>query len=76
MRLKTKHLLTVSLLFCVLFLTFNSFLLSSFAFEADKTGTVYNIVDGDTIDVSSVGRIRLADIDTPECLTMRNNDIV
>jgi len=37
-----------------------------FSWEIDETGTVYNIVDGDTVDVTSVGRIRLADIDCPE----------
>ncbi len=36
------------------------------AFEIDATGNVYHVVDGDTIDVASFGRIRLADIDTPE----------
>ncbi len=36
------------------------------AFENDATGNVYHVVDGDTIDVASFGRIRLADIDTPE----------
>ena len=66
MKFKNKRLLTAFLLTCVVFLTFNSLILTSFAFEVDRTGTVSNIVDGDTIDVSSVGRIRLADIDTPE----------
>ena len=66
MKFKNRYLLTTFLLICVLFLTFNSLFLNSFAFEVDRTGTVYNIVDGDTIDVSSVGRIRLADINTPE----------
>jgi hypothetical protein len=32
----------------------------------DDSGTVTYIVDGDTVDVSSVGRIRLADIDAPD----------
>lgn len=36
------------------------------AFEVDATGEVYRVVDGDTIDVASLGRVRLADIDTPE----------
>jgi len=64
--LKNKQVLTVFLLFGLSFLTFNSLLLKSVAFEVDETGTAYYIVDGDTLDVSSVGRIRLADIDTPE----------
>jgi len=66
MKLKFKYLQIAFLLTCIIFLTFNSLLVKSFAFEVDRTGNVYYIVDGDTIDVSSVGRIRLADIDTPE----------
>ncbi|MBY8988575.1 MAG: thermonuclease family protein, partial [Candidatus Lokiarchaeota archaeon] len=66
MKLKNRHLQIAFLLACIIFLTSNSLLLNSFAFEVDRTGTVYNIVDGDTIDVYSIGRIRLADIDTPE----------
>ena len=66
MKLKNRNLQIAFLLACIVFLTFNSLLIKSFAFEVDRTGNVYNIVDGDTIDVSSVGRIRLADIDTPE----------
>ncbi|MHA1143902.1 MAG: thermonuclease family protein [Candidatus Helarchaeota archaeon] len=34
--------------------------------EKDASGMVTYIVDGDTLDVSGLGRIRLADIDTPE----------
>ncbi|MFW9929910.1 MAG: thermonuclease family protein [Candidatus Thorarchaeota archaeon] len=34
--------------------------------EVDGSGTATYIVDGDTLDVSSVGRIRIADIDCPE----------
>ena len=66
MKLKNKYLQIAFLLTCIIFLTLNSLVLKSYAFEVDKTGNVYNIVDGDTIDVSTVGRIRLADIDTPE----------
>ncbi len=36
------------------------------AFEVDASGQVTRVVDGDTIDVSGVGRVRLADIDAPE----------
>ncbi|TFG09768.1 MAG: hypothetical protein EU535_08790 [Promethearchaeota archaeon] len=35
-------------------------------YEVDGSGEVTYVVDGDTLDVNSVGRIRLADIDTPE----------
>lgn len=31
-----------------------------------QTGTVTNVVDGDTVDVEGVGRIRVIGIDTPE----------
>jgi micrococcal nuclease len=65
-KFKNRHTITAFLLTGTFFLTLNSFLLNSLAFEVDRTGTVNNIVDGDTIDVTSVGRIRLADIDTPE----------
>ena len=34
--------------------------------EIDAQGYVTKVIDGDTIDVSNFGRIRLADIDTPE----------
>ncbi len=33
---------------------------------AAETGTVTNVVDGDTVDVEGVGRIRVIGIDTPE----------
>lgn len=38
---------------------------SKFA-EVDTVATVYKVVDGDTFDAFPVGRIRLADINTPE----------
>jgi endonuclease YncB( thermonuclease family) len=34
--------------------------------DAAETGTVTNVVDGDTVDVEGVGRIRVIGIDTPE----------
>lgn len=34
--------------------------------EIDATGTVDHVVDGDTLDVATVGRVRLADINAPE----------
>ncbi len=34
--------------------------------EPEAIGIVTYVVDGDTIDVEQVGRVRLADIDTPE----------
>ncbi|KKM13618.1 hypothetical protein LCGC14_1714450, partial [marine sediment metagenome] len=47
-------------------ISLNFFIIQGYAWEIDSTGTAYYIVDGDTLDVTSVGRIRLADIDTPE----------
>ncbi len=32
----------------------------------DMMGTVGRVIDGDTLDLVSIGRVRLADIDTPE----------
>ena len=34
--------------------------------DETQTGTVTNVVDGDTVDVEGVGRIRVIGIDTPE----------
>ena len=34
--------------------------------EVDKTSTVTNIIDGDTFDIATGERIRLADVDAPE----------
>jgi len=46
------------------------FLLNTFIFyvngEVDKTSTVTRVIDGDTFDISSGERIRLADVDAPE----------
>ncbi len=58
------NLVVLSISFIIISLNF--FTIPVYSWEIDKTGTVYNIVDGDTVDVTSVGRIRLADIDCPE----------
>ena len=34
--------------------------------EAEVSGVVTNVVDGDTFDVEGFGRVRLADVDSPE----------
>jgi endonuclease YncB( thermonuclease family) len=34
--------------------------------DATQTGTVTHVVDGDTVDVEGVGRIRVIGVDTPE----------
>src|SRR3972149_7034727 len=36
------------------------------AFEVDATDSVTRVVDGDTFDTSANGRVRLADVDSPE----------
>ena len=55
--------------FCVLIVLIESFLLvvhSSYSVEIDATTVVSKVIDGDTFDTTSEGRIRLADVDTPE----------
>ncbi len=47
-------------------ISFSSLISVGNCYEIDDSGTVTYIVDGDTVDVSSVGRIRLADIDAPD----------
>ncbi|OPX57563.1 MAG: hypothetical protein A4E25_02208 [Methanobacterium sp. PtaB.Bin024] len=39
---------------------------SSESQNVEVSGTCYNVVDGDTIDVEGVGRIRFVGVDTPE----------
>ncbi len=39
---------------------------SCYGWEIDEIGTVTRVVDGDTFDAAPVGRVRLADINTPE----------
>ncbi len=39
---------------------------SDYGWEIDEVATVTRVVDGDTFDAAPVGRIRLADINTPE----------
>ncbi len=58
------NLVVLSISFIIISLTL--FTIPVYSWEIDQTGTVSNIVDGDTVDVTSVGRIRLADIDCPE----------
>ena len=49
-------------------ITFGAYylLISMFSIEIDATSIVTHIVDGDTFDISSGDRIRLADVDTQE----------
>lgn len=39
---------------------------TSFSGEIDATTIVSQVIDGDTFDTTSEGRIRLADVDAPE----------
>jgi len=45
---------------------FSMFLSCCYAMEVDKTVVVSRVIDGDTFEVSSGQRVRLADIDAPE----------
>jgi len=66
--MKASHFSRI-IYFCailMLIISFSSLLKSCDCYEIDDSGKVTYIVDGDTLDVNTVGRIRLADIDTPE----------
>jgi endonuclease YncB( thermonuclease family) len=39
---------------------------AAFAWENDATSTTDRVIDGDTFDTTTEGRIRLADVDAPE----------
>jgi len=39
---------------------------AAFAWEVDATTTADRVIDGDTFDTTTEGRIRLADVDAPE----------
>jgi len=54
------------LIFPVLLILFSLIIKVSLCWEEDQTGIVTHVVDGDTFDVSTGERIRLADIDAPE----------
>lgn len=54
------------LLFTALLLIVSSLLLFPTYGEVDKTSIVTRIIDGDTFDISTGERIRLADVDAPE----------
>lgn len=66
MNKKGNHTRFVVFLTCFLIISLSFPIIPVYSWEIDETGTVYNIVDGDTVDVTSVGRIRLADIQCPE----------
>ena len=55
------------IVFCFLLLfLFLCCLLVVLAAEADATTVVSRVIDGDTFDTTSEGRVRLADVDAPE----------
>jgi len=66
MQKKGNRVSLVVLSISFIIISLSLFTIPVYSWEIDETGTVYNIVDGDTVDVTSVGRIRLADIDCPE----------
>ena len=60
-----RRTVATSLLILLIFV-FESQILLLYAWEDDKIARVTNIVDGDTFDIDTEDRIRLADIDAPE----------
>lgn len=56
----------VFLLFILLLFLSISSSVSASSFEIDVSAYVYKVVDGDTFDAFPVGRVRLADVNTPE----------
>ena len=60
-----KGLFSIVLVFVISISVYSS-VLSFYSVEIDLTSTVTYIVDGDTFDITSGDRIRLADIDCPE----------
>lgn len=61
-----KEIFSTSIVLMLLVFFFLSFALVTYAFEVDATGIATKITDGDTISVSSVGTVRLADINAPD----------
>jgi len=61
-----RRLIQIFLTALVIVIPLNFFFSPVNAWEIDRTGTVYYIYDGDTLNATSVGIIRLADINTPE----------
>ncbi|MDD1775737.1 MAG: thermonuclease family protein [Candidatus Methanomethylicus sp.] len=50
----------------VLFLTLCPLLVRCASYEIELSSSVVKVIDGDTFDISTGDRIRMADIDTPE----------
>jgi len=64
--MKKARFYLIILFLSTFLILFSSLISDGTCYEIDDSGTVTYIVDGDTVDVSSVGRIRLADIDAPD----------
>lgn len=64
--MKKARFYLIILFLSTFLISFSSLISDGNCYEIDDSGTVTYIVDGDTVDVSSVGRIRLADIDAPD----------
>ena len=64
--MKKARFYLIILFLSTFLISFSSLISDGNCYEIDDSGTVSYIVDGDTVDVSSVGRIRLADIDAPD----------
>ncbi|KKN08830.1 hypothetical protein LCGC14_1052770 [marine sediment metagenome] len=62
----SRRLILIILTTCTIGISLNFFSVQVRAWEIDSTGTAYYIYDGDTLNVTSVGRIRLADINVSE----------
>ena len=66
LNLRTIYRFILVVLFLVIFVSFSRHIHSLFRPEFDAVDTCSFVVDGDTFDISSGNRIRLADVDTPE----------
>jgi len=66
--MKVKVLKGAFFFIILILISWNSFslLVSIYSLEIDKTSIATYIVDGDTFDIATGERIRLADVDTPE----------
>jgi endonuclease YncB( thermonuclease family) len=63
---KTVYRIFLVALFLVVFVSMSRYVGSLFGPQFDAVDTCSYVVDGDTFDVSSGHRIRLADVDAPE----------
>ena len=66
MNQKTIYRILLGVIFLVMFISLSRYLNSLFRPPFDFVDICSHVIDGDTFDVSSGNRIRLADVDTPE----------